>query len=116
MAVRAMKTGAFDFIEKPFAGTMLLDSIRRAIELDSEIRRRVKRDAEIADRVARLTPRELEVLRLLADGYAAKQVAAKFRRSLKTIHNQTTSLMRKLDVHDRVDLARLAIRAGLVNV
>jgi len=50
------------------------------------------------------------------EGYATKQVAAKLCRSYKTVDKHRTSLMKKLDVHDRVDLARLAIRAGLVDV
>ena len=114
-AVQAMKTGAFDFIEKPCAGQALLDPVRRAIRLDAKTRRREKEDAEIAGRVAKLTPRELEVLRLLADGYAAKQVAAKLCRSCTTVDKHRGSLMKKLGVHDRVDLVRLAIRAGLVS-
>lgn len=115
-AVQAMSMGAFDFIEKPLAGRVLLESIHRAIELDATMRQGEEDDAAIAARLAQLTPRELEVLRLLAEGHAAKQVAARLCRSCKTIDKQKTSLMKKLEVHDRVGLARLAIRAKLVEL
>lgn len=60
-----------------------------------------------------LTPRELDVLRLLAQGLSKKRIAETLHLSVKTIDNHSTSIMSKLDIHNRVDLARYAIREGL---
>ena len=64
-------------------------------------------------RVSKLTPRELEVLQYLARGYGKREIGNTMNLSTKTIENHTTSLMRKLKIHDRVDLARFALREGL---
>ena len=64
-------------------------------------------------RVSTLTPRELEVLRYVARGLSQKQVAETMHLSVKTVHCHCTNLMTKLDIHDRVELARFAIREGL---
>ncbi len=113
-AVSALKSGAVDFIEKPFRAQTLLDSIKTAIARDAEARRRQKVQADISAPLARLTNRELEVLTLLAEGFSLKQVALRLGRSYKTADRHKTNLMRKLEIHDRVELARLAIRAGLL--
>ncbi|MDX2146165.1 MAG: response regulator transcription factor [Planctomycetota bacterium] len=64
-------------------------------------------------RASLLTPRELEVLGYLARGLSKKEIAGTMHLSVKTVDNHTTSLMAKLDIHDRVELARFAIREGL---
>lgn len=64
-------------------------------------------------RVSSLSPRELEVLRYIARGLAKKDIAGIMHLSVKTVDNHSTSLMTKLDIHDRVELARFAIREGL---
>ncbi len=64
-------------------------------------------------RASLLTARELEVLRYLARGLAKKEIAATMHLSVKTVSRHTENLMEKLDIHDRVDLARYAIREGL---
>lgn len=61
----------------------------------------------------RLTARELEVLRMLAQGLSKKRIAESLFLSVKTIDNHCTSIMSKLNIHNRVDLARYAIREGL---
>jgi len=60
-----------------------------------------------------LTPRELDVLRLLAHGHSKKRIAEVLHLSVKTVDNHSTSIMSKLNIHNRVDLARYAIREGL---
>lgn len=65
-------------------------------------------------RASTLSPRELEVLRFIARGLSKKEIGAAMHISVKTVDNHSTSLMSKLDVHDRVELARYAIREGLV--
>lgn len=65
-------------------------------------------------RVSTLTNRELEVLRYVARGQSKKEIAATMHLSVKTVENHSNNLMAKLDIHDRVDLARFAIREGIV--
>lgn len=67
-------------------------------------------------RASTLTPREVEVLRDVALGLAKKQIAARLRLSVKTVDRHCCNLMDKLDIHDRVQLARFAIREGLVHL
>lgn len=62
-----------------------------------------------------LTKRELEILSLVATGKSKKEIAIALNRSLKTVDNHVTNLMTKLDIHDRVELARYAIREGIVS-
>ena len=61
-----------------------------------------------------LTPRELEVLRYLARGMSKKEIAGQMYRSISTVDKHVENLMRKLGIHDRVEIARYAIREGLV--
>jgi len=64
-------------------------------------------------RFSMLTPRELEVLSYLARGLGKREIGATMNLSTKTVESHTTSLMNKLDIHDRVELARFAMREGL---
>ncbi len=64
-------------------------------------------------RASTLSPRELEVLRYIARGLSKKEIGATMHISVKTVDNHSTSLMAKLDLHDRVELTRFAIREGL---
>lgn len=70
---------------------------------------------EARSRLEVLTPRELEVLRYLARGFSKKEIATEMSLSVGTINNHAANMMKKLDVHDRVELTRLAIREGYVN-
>lgn len=69
--------------------------------------------AEPRTRAGTLTPREVEVLRYIARGLSKKDIAGTMHISVKTVDNHCTNLMNKLDIHDRVSLARFAIREGL---
>ena len=64
-------------------------------------------------RVSKLTPREMEVLQYIARGYGKREIGHIMNLATKTVENHTTSLMSKLAIHDRVDLARFAFREGL---
>lgn len=70
-------------------------------------------DPEHRSRLSLLSPREIEVLRYIARGLSKKEIASTMHISVKTVDNHSTSLMSKLDLHDRVELARFAIREGL---
>jgi len=106
-AVQAMKGGAVDFIEKPFKGEVLLDRIRQAIELDGQVRRRQARRAEVQSRLALLTPREREVMELLATGTPVKQVAYQLGLSRKTVDVHRSHIMMKLQIDSLVELVRM---------
>ncbi|MCG7949363.1 MAG: response regulator, partial [Candidatus Thiodiazotropha taylori] len=85
MAVRAMKAGAVDFIEKPFNDELLLESIRHAMAVDAKQRDMQSQRAEIATRLARLTPREHEVMLMVTNGKANKEIATGLGVSSKTV-------------------------------
>src|SRR5215470_15871953 len=75
-AVRALKTGAVDFIEKPFSDELLLERVRQALTTDLEAREAHARHREAVDRFTQLTPREREVMQLVIAGKANKVIAA----------------------------------------
>ncbi len=107
-AVSAMKAGAIDFLEKPYRGAALMESVRRAIELDVRNRRTEAERGQLLERYATLTPEEQEVLRLTVEGKPDKALVAKLDLSLRTIQLRRASVMRKLNAHSRAELIRMA--------
>jgi two-component system, LuxR family, response regulator FixJ len=114
MAVRAVKAGALDFIEKPFSDQLLLDRVRQALEIDRQSREvRVRRE-DARRRLASLSAREREVLSLVAAGKANKEVAAALRLSPKTVEVHRAHVMSKMAVDSLAELIRVAILAGAI--
>ncbi|MFQ5805868.1 MAG: response regulator transcription factor [Phycisphaerae bacterium] len=114
MAVRSMKAGAVDFLQKPASDQVLLDRIRTAIRLDARNRQqRLRKDAIMA-RMANVTPREREVMDLVVAGTANKQIAHELSVSEKTIEVHRKRVMKKMQVDSAVELVRavLSIRDG----
>ncbi len=107
-AVQAMKDGAFDFIEKPFADAVLLDRIRQAIDLDARNHRNHTQYTDIVASLARLTPREREVMDLVVAGYSNKQIAAILGISQKTVEIHRANVMRKTEAGSVAALVRMA--------
>jgi two-component system response regulator FixJ len=107
-AVSAMKAGAVDFLEKPYRAAVLMESVRRAIELDDRTRRAAAERNKLIDRFQSLTAEEKEVLELTAAGKPDKAIAQKLDLSLRTIQLRRASVMRKMDAHSRAELIRLA--------
>ena len=106
MAIRAMKGGAFDFLEKPFQGEILLERVREALVLDARQRARQARRAEAAARLALLSPREREVMDRVAAGQYNKVIAAELGISLSTVEIHRKRVMEKLQAESLSDLIR----------
>ena len=113
MAVRAMRGGAFDFIEKPFEGAQLIERVRSAIAIDSEQRVDLDRTRTLESRMSRLTPREREVMELVVNGMLNKQIAATLNISMKTVENHRAHVMEKLGAQSLADLVRMAVSLGI---
>lgn len=106
-AVRALKTGAIDFIEKPFSDELLLERIREAIVADRQAREAQAQRADVAARVALLTTRELSVMELVIAGKANKVIAADLGLSPKTVEVHRANVMRKMEAQSVAELVRL---------
>ncbi len=106
MAIRAMKAGAFDFIEKPFQGGTLLERVREALALDARQRGRQTIRAQTAARMALLSAREREVLDRVAAGQYNKVIAAELGISLSTVEIHRKRVMEKLQAGSLSDLIR----------
>jgi len=104
MAVTAMKSGAADFIQKPFRDQDLIDRIHKGLERDREHRAsRVERD-EIRARIALLTPRESEVMQRVVRGQANKVIAMDLGVSQRTVELHRARVMRKLKMRSLAGL------------
>lgn len=105
-AVRALKLGAIDFLEKPCNDHLLIEKVNRAIELDGKNRAERSRFESIEKAYLSLTERERDVLRLLIAGNSNKEVARNLNLSPKTIERHRGNIMRKLDVGSFAELVR----------
>ena len=109
MAVRALKAGAFDFVEKPFNDQLLLDCVQRAIESDRQQRQSEAQLDEWRERMETLTPREREVMELVVDGAANKVISATLGVSLKTVEAHRARVMDKLKAESLSHLVRMSV-------
>jgi FixJ family two-component response regulator len=108
LAVRAMRRGAIDLLEKPFDHQLLLDRIRQAVEIDRQTHLRRRDTARVKARLDRLTPREREVMRLVVQGYANKRIAATLGISMKTVEAHRAHVMRKMKAESLAELVKMA--------
>jgi FixJ family two-component response regulator len=108
-AVAAMKSGAIEFIEKPFDREVLLDRVRKALALDAEWRDGDTRFADLADRLARLNERERETLSLIRAGESNKAMAAKLGLTERAVEMRRSSIMRKMEVGSVAELVDVAV-------
>jgi len=111
-AVYAIKTGAVDFIEKPFSGAQLLERVQQAIEQDGRRRKEVSAVSEIKTKLNLLTAREKEVLDLVVAGLASKQIAIELHLSQKTVESHRAHIMEKLQVGNVAELVNMVMTAG----
>lgn len=107
LAVHAMKAGAFDFIEKPFNNELLLDRIQKAVTANLHDDRSHTRRKEIASRMALLTPRERQVLDLVANGLTNKGVARHLDISERTVETHRGNIMKKTNAASFADLVKM---------
>jgi FixJ family two-component response regulator len=111
--VRAMKAGAVDFLEKPVDDQTLIDTVFRALDLDREQRVKQAEVQVVHDRLKSLTPREVEVFRLIITGRLNKQVASELNTSEKTIKVHRARILEKMQCQSLAELVRLAAKANL---
>ena len=107
-AVRAMKAGAVDFIEKPFSDQLLLDHIHRSIEQDLERRAEREHSLEIVNHRESLTPRQRRVMDLVVNGLSNRMMAQDLGISLKTVEAHRAKVMEKMKAHSVAELVKLA--------
>jgi RNA polymerase sigma factor (sigma-70 family) len=113
MTVRAMKAGAVEFLTKPFRDQDLLDAIQQGLERDRTRRAQEAEVAVLQERFESLTPREREVLPLVASGLPNKQIADAIGASEATVKVHRSQLMRKMDASSLPDLVRMAEKMGI---
>ena len=106
---RAFKAGAFDFVEKPADGRLLLDRVREAFKLDQDRRRTHATHAEIAHRLGRLTARERDTLNLLVRGLSVKQLASELAIDHRTAAKHRARVHAKMEVNNDAELVRLML-------
>lgn len=109
MAVRAVQSGAVDFLEKPFNDQALLDSVHKAIEQDARQRGDASRLSDLVQRYESLTPREREVLKLVASGQRNKVVAAELNVTQSTVEAHRAKVMEKMGARSLSDLMRMVL-------
>jgi two-component system response regulator FixJ len=110
-SVRALKAGAFDFLQKPPPPAVLLERIRAALETDRTARVAVSARSDAAQRLASLTPRERDVMLLLVAGGTSKEVAYDLHISVRTIEGHRRRVLSKLGVTSAAQLVRMVMNA-----
>ncbi len=115
MSVRAMKSGAMDFLTKPFRDQDMLDAVSAALQLDGERREANRVKEAIRQRHETLTPRECEVMTHVASGLMNKQIAGELGLSEITVKIHRGKVMRKMAARSLADLVRMAEALGSVD-
>jgi DNA-binding NarL/FixJ family response regulator len=119
----ALKAGASGYVLKSGADDDIVDACRAAMRGESFlypsaihtlVRDFIERANERGSDFDLLTPRELEVLKLIAEGHTSKEIAAMLVISIKTVDRHRTNMLERLGMRDRVELTRYAIRRGLI--
>ncbi len=125
---RSISAGASGYVLKRSGGVELMSAIRSTHEghsylspllakaLMSDYLQRGERGQDGTAQGRRLSAREQEILKLIAEGHSSREIAEMLDLSVKTVHNHRTRLMTKLDIHRNTDLVKYAIRLGMVQV
>ena len=113
MTVRAMKSGAIEFLTKPVHEQQLLDAVQEGLERDRNSRKEAEFVVELQDRLLSLTPREREILMLVVRGLRNKQIAAEAGVSEMTVKVHRSHVMQKMRANSVVELVRMVDQLGL---
>lgn len=105
-AVRAMRAGAVQFLEKPFDERVLWDSIQEAMYFNQDRRRKMREWQALAERFETLTPKERSVLALIAEGKSTKDISTALQLAVRSVELRRSNLMKKLEVESVPDLLR----------
>ena len=114
MAVAAIKAGAEDFIEKPIDDTHLLAAINRCFSRALDTVSRDQSLEDLRERLERLTPREIEVMDLVVEGFTSGAIALKLGISQRTVESYRVQIMEKMQAESVAVLVRRAIRLGRI--
>lgn len=114
MAVTAIKAGAEEFIEKPVDDTQLVAAINRGLARMHEDLNSSRSHDELRERFARLTPRQTEIFKLVAEGLTSQNIAEKLGISVRTVESYRAEIMEKMQAQSVAVLVRQAIKLGQV--
>ena len=112
MSAKAFRSGAVDFLEKPFDENILLERIHEAMRLDRANREAITRRTGARNRLASLTRREHEVMLLIITGHANKEIATKLDLSTRTVETHRGRIMEKTGVQSLTELIEIALASG----
>jgi FixJ family two-component response regulator len=107
LATQAIRSGAVDFLQKPFSPPKLLERIHEAIEIDREDRHQHALAGEIQDRMTQLTDRQREIMSFLARGESTKRIAQHLSISPKTVESHRVRILKKMNVDNPTQLSHL---------
>lgn len=114
LVVRAFRSGAVDFIEKPYNQQLLLDSVQRALSLVPSLRDRPEKN-DVQSRLDSLTPREQDILLPLVQGCNNREIAEQLGVSVKTVDLYRSRVMKRMQADSLPALVGMAIGAGLID-
>ena len=109
VAIKTIKAGAVDFVQKPYREQQLLDSINDALRRDTEARQVHSSGEGVSERLARLTEREREVMEQVVKGLSSKSIAKALDISYRTVELHRSHILEKLQVHSVAELIRLVM-------
>lgn len=110
MAVRAMKAGAVDFLEKPVSDQVLLDYIQKGIARDIQNKANREQNKELVERKATLTRRENEVMKYVVSGFSSREIAEKLNVSFKTVEAHRAKIMKKMQAKSVPKLIQMELQ------